>query len=124
MLGRCLALLFIPVLPWVPLMAPFGRVQAANAIIAGIIAIVCAAFSLVDYRARVAAAVVGGWVALSPFIFRATLLEEWILVTWGVCTFVLMVGPFSDRPRSVLVAALPARPQPKADDDHKVSLAA
>lgn len=38
MLGRCLPLLFIPVLPWVPFMAPFGRAHSAKAIIAGIIA--------------------------------------------------------------------------------------
>ena len=124
MLGRCLALLVIPMLPWAPLMTPFSRAHAANAIIAGIVATVCAAFSLVDYRARVAAAVVGGWVALSPFIFRATLLEECIAVTWGVTTFVLMVGPFSDRPRSIFVAASPARPQAKANDDHQLPLAA
>lgn len=124
MFGRCLALLFIPVLPWVPLMAPLSRVHAANAIIAGIIATACAAFSLVDNRARVAAAVVGGWVALSPFIFPATLLVEWIAVSWGVCTFLLMVGPFSDRPRSIFVAASPARSRPKANDDHQVPLAA
>ncbi len=124
MLGRSLALLFIPVLPFVPLMAPFGRANAASAIIAGIIATACAAFSLVDQRARIATAVVGGWVALSPFIFPGTLLEEWIAVTWGVSTFVLMVGPFSDRPRSFFVAASAARPQAKSNDDHQLPLAA
>ena len=124
MLGRCLALMFIPVLPWVPLMAPFSRAHAANAIIAGIVATACAAFSLIDNRARVAAAVVGGWVALSPFIFRSTLLEGWVAVSWGVCTFVLMVGPFSDRPRSIFVAALPVRPRTKANDEHQLPLAA
>ncbi len=124
MLGRCLALLFIPMLPCVPLIAPLSRAHATSAIVAGIIASACAAFSLVDNRARVAAAVVGGWVALSPFIFRATLLEEAIAVCWGVSTFVLMVGPFSDRPRSIIVVASPAQARPEAVDDRQLPLAA
>ena len=34
MLTRCLALLFIPVLPFVPLIAPFGAAHATSAIVA------------------------------------------------------------------------------------------
>jgi hypothetical protein len=110
MLSRSLALLFIPILPFIPLIAPFGSAHAANAVIAGVIASVLAVFSLVDNRARVAVAVVGGWVALSPFIFDATLLEEVITVSWGVSTFVLMIGPFSERPSVTFVATLPVKP--------------
>jgi hypothetical protein len=76
MFARCLALLFIPILPFVPLMAPFGPAHATSAIVAGVVATVLAALALVDDRARVALAVVGGWVALSPFILRSTLTEE------------------------------------------------
>jgi hypothetical protein len=70
MLTRCLALLFIPILPFVPLMAPLGSAHVISAVVAGVVATVLAAFALVDDRARAAVAVVGGWVALSPFIFR------------------------------------------------------
>jgi hypothetical protein len=124
MFARCLALLIIPILPFVPLMAPLSRAHTANAIVAGTIAAVLACFSLVDNRARIALALVGGWVAFSPFAFRATLLEETIAVCWGVSTFLLMAGPFSHRPRSTFVAAQPARPQPGAGDDQSLSLAA
>ncbi len=110
MLSRSLGLLFIPILPFVPLVAPFGSAHAANAVIAGVVASVLAVFSLVDNRARVAAAVVGGWVALSPFIFDATLLEEVVTVSWGVSTFVLMIGPFSEQPRVMVVATVPVEP--------------
>jgi hypothetical protein len=124
MFARCLALLFIPILPFVPLMAPFGPAHATSAIVAGVVATVLAALALVDDRARVALAVVGGWVALSPFILRSTLTEEVIAVCWGVSTFMLMAGPFSARPRSIVVAAVPQRPLPESRDDHHVRLAA
>ncbi len=124
MLLRCLALLFVPILPFVPLMTPLSRAHTANAIISGIIATVLAGLSLVDNRARTAVALVGAWVAFSPFVFRATLVEEVVAVCWGVSTFALMVGPFSDRPRSSFVAASPSRPRQRANDDHQVPLAA
>jgi len=124
MLTRCLALLFIPILPFVPLMVPFSTAHATSAIVAGVVATVLAAFALVDDRARAAVAVVGGWVALSPFIFRSTLTEEVIAVCWGVSTFALMMGPFSAAPRSIFVAAAPQQPLPESRDDHHVRLAA
>lgn len=122
MLARCVALLFIPVLPFVPLMAPLSRAHATNAIVSGIIAAALACFSLVDNRARTAVALVGGWVAFSPFVFRTTLLEQVIAVSWGVGTFVFMAGPFSDPPRSIFVAASPS--QTRASEDQHLPLAA
>ena len=124
MLARCLALLFIPILPFVPLMAPIGPAHTASAIIAGVLATVLAAFALVDDRARAAVSVVGGWVALSPFVFRSTLTEEVIAVCWGVATFALMAGPFSARPRSIFVAAAPPKPLPEAGGEDHVRMAA
>ena len=121
---RCLALLFVPILPFVPLMAPLSRAHAMNAIISGIIAGALAGFSLVDNRARTAVALVGAWVAFSPFVFRATLLEQVVAVCWGVSTFVFMVGPFSDRPRSIFVPASSSRPRRRANDDDQLPLAA
>jgi hypothetical protein len=124
MLTRCLALLFIPILPFVPLMAPLSPAHATSAVVAGVVATVLAAFALVDDRARAAVAMVGGWVALSPFIFRSTLTEEVIAVCWGVGTFALMMGPLSAPPRSIFVAAAPQKPLPESGYDHHVRLAA
>jgi hypothetical protein len=128
MLSRSLALLFIPALPFVPLIAPFGTAHTANAIVAGAIATVLAVFSLVDNRARVAVSIVGAWVALAPFIFDSTLLEKVVTCSWGVSTFLLMVGPFSEAPRVSVVApsTVTARPQtgPDTDPDDGLPLAA
>jgi len=124
MLARCLAVLFIPILPFVPLFVPLSSAHAISAVVAGIVANALVAFALVDDRARTALAAVGAWVALSPFIFRSTLTEEAIAVCWGVGTFVLMAGPFSAPPRSVIVAAASQKPLPEAGDDHHVRLAA
>ena len=99
MLSRCLALLWIPTLPFAPLMVPFAPARAANVVVAGIVATVLALFSLVNNRARFAVGFAGAWVALTPFIFNTTLPEEVITVVWGVSTMVFMAGPFSDRPR-------------------------
>ena len=124
MLARCLALLFIPILPFVPLIVPLSSAHAISAVVAGVVATALVAFALFDDRARAAVAVVGGWVALSPFIFRSTLTEEVIAVCWGVSAFALMAGPFSARPRSIIVAAAPKKPLPESGDDHHVPLAA
>jgi hypothetical protein len=124
MLARCLALMFIPILPFVPLMTPLGPAHATSAVVAGVVATVLAAFALVDDRARAAVAVVGGWVALSPFIFRSTLTEEVIAVCWGVGTFALMSGPLSARPRSIFVAAAPPKPLPEVGGEDHVRMAA
>ena len=124
MLTRCLALLFVPILPFVPLMVPLSPAHATSAVIAGIVATLLVAFALIDDRARWAIAAVGGWVALSPFIFRSTLTEQVITVCWGVSTFVFMAGPFSARPRSIFVAAAPQKPLPESSADHHLPLAA
>jgi predicted membrane-bound mannosyltransferase len=93
---------------WLPVLAvvlPIGPVHTANAIIAGIVATLLSFAALSDDRARIGAAVVGGWVALSPFIFESTLLEKVLTVSWGVTTFVCMIGPFSQAPRNEIVPA-------------------
>ena len=59
------------------------------ALIAGIAATVLSGFSLVDQRARFGVALVGAYVALSPFLLSSTLLEKVVTVTWGVARFVV-----------------------------------
>ena len=78
---------------------PLSSVHMVNAIVAGSLATLLSFAALADDRARIGAAVVGGWVALSPFIFDSTMLEKVLTVSWGVVTFVHMIGPFADPPR-------------------------
>jgi hypothetical protein len=124
MFTRCIALLLIPVLPFVPLMANFGGATTANAVIAGALAMALAFASLIDDRARVGVALIGAWVAFSPFVFRSSMLEDIVAVCWGVSTFVLMAGPFSDRPRVIVAPATRAETQRDTDRDQPLPLAA
>jgi len=110
MFSRCVAILIGTWLPMLAVVVPFGSTHLANALIAGTLGTLLSLASLSDNRFRVAAAVVGGWVALSPFVFSSTLVEKWLTVSWGVTMFVCMIGPFSDKPLSIPVgvAAAPA----------------
>ena len=111
MLSRCLALLIVPTLPFLPLMLPLGHAHAVNALVAGVVATALALFSLVDDRARIGVAAIGAWVALTAFLFPSTLLDEIVVVSWGVTTFAFMAGPLSSPPRRARVAAVePSRP--------------
>jgi hypothetical protein len=115
MLSRSIAILIGTWLPMLAVMLPIGPVHTANAIVAGIAATLLSLAALADDRARIGAAVVGAWVALSPFIFDSTLLEKVLTVSWGVTTFVCLIGPFSERPRVEAVPA-PAAAPPAADE--------
>jgi hypothetical protein len=68
-------------------------------------------------------AVVGAWVALSPFIFDSTLVEEVLTVSWGVLTFVHLIGPFSDAPR-VTVSRVPETVDPRREEEPDFARAA
>jgi hypothetical protein len=111
MFSRAIAMLVAPWLPFAALMLPLGATHRANALIAGSIATLLSAFSLAYNPARMGAAVLGAWVALTAFIFPSTLLEEVVAVSWGVTMFAFMAGPFSDPPRSFFVPA----PKPAAE---------
>jgi hypothetical protein len=105
---------------WLPMLAvvlPLGPVHTVNAIVAGIAATLLSLAALSDDRARIGAAVVGGWVALSPFIFSSTLIEKVLTVSWGVTTFACMIGPFSASPRSELVRPLEVRVTPIPEEE-------
>jgi hypothetical protein len=98
---------------WFAMMAgvlPLGPAHTVNAIVAGILAAAFSLASLSDDRFRIATAVVGGWVALSPFILPSTLLEEVLTVSWGVTMFVCMIGPFSHKPVVTFVGVPRLRP--------------
>jgi hypothetical protein len=120
MFSRMLAIFISSWLPVMGVILPVSAAHRANALVAGIAATVFAALSLVDNRARYGAALVGAWVALSPFlILQSTLVESIMTVSWGVVMFSWLIGPFSESPAvtwSRLVAAAPAaRPEPHVD---------
>jgi hypothetical protein len=106
MLSRSIGILIGVWLPMLAVTLPIGPVHTANALIAGILATLLSLAALADDRARIATAVVGAWVALSPFIFTSTLIEEVLTVSWGVTIFLCMIGPFSDAPRVEIARAL------------------
>jgi hypothetical protein len=99
MVARSVAILVNAWLPVLAAILPLGDFHTTHALIAGAVTTVLALGSLSDDRLRIAAAAVGGWVALSPFVFASTLLEKVLTVSWGVLTIVCMMGPFS-QPRS------------------------
>ena len=101
MLSRCVAILIGTWLPMLAVILPLGPTHTINAIFAGTLATLFSLASLADNRFRVATAVVGGWVALAPFVFDSTLVEKVLTVSWGVTMFVCMIGPFSDKPVTI-----------------------
>ncbi len=105
MLSRSFAIVLGTWLPMLAVILPIGTVHMVNAMIAGIVATLLSFAALSDDRARVGVAVVGGWVALSPFLFPSTLIEEVLTVSWGVAMFAHMIGPFSAAPRREVVRA-------------------
>jgi hypothetical protein len=122
MLSRCLALVLMSIFPVAPFILPFGPAHTVNAVVAGSLAALLGLFALANDRARIAAAVVAGWVALSPFVIWSTLTEQVVCVSWGVSTFVLLAGPFSMSPAVFRVpAAVPIRPPAGRDEDLPVA---
>jgi hypothetical protein len=96
--ARAVAILISAWLPVLAAILPLGRFHTTHALIIGAVATVLALGSLSDDRLRFAAAAVGGWVVLSPFIFASTLIEKALMVSWGVVTIICMIGPLG-RPR-------------------------
>ena len=98
MLSRALAIVISTWLPCLGLILPLSPFHKANALIAGVVASVLVAFSMVSDRARVGAALIGAWVAFAPFAIRSTLTEFVLAGCWGVTMFVSLIGPFSQEP--------------------------
>jgi hypothetical protein len=109
MLSRSIGILIGVWLPMLAVSLPIGPVHTANALIAGILATVLSLAALADDRARIATAVVGAWVALSPFVFTSTLIEEVLTVSWGMTIFFCMIGPFSAAPSAEIARVAPTR---------------
>ena len=105
MLSRLFAILFASFLPTAALILPFGSAHRVNAIVAGTLATILAGLAMASDRARFGAVAIGGWVALTAFIFPSTLLEEVVVVCWGTMMFVSLAGPLSEPPRRSWTAA-------------------
>jgi hypothetical protein len=123
MVSRSLSILLATWLPMFAVMLPLGRFHTINAIVAGIAAALLSFLALSDNRARIGVAIIGAWVALSPFIFEATLIEKVLTVWWGVIVFVHMIGPFADSPRVTVVLPLKTG-KPPAEDEPELARAA
>lgn len=123
MLSRSISILISAWLPMLAAVLPIGPVHLTNALISGTVATLLSFAALSDNRARIAMAVVGGWVALSPFIFDSTLTEQVLTVSWGVLTFVHLIGPFSDAPR-VTVSRVPETGEPRRAEEPDFARAA
>ena len=121
MFSRMLAIVVASWLPVLGVILPVGAAHRANALVAGVAATVLSAFALGDRRARAAGALVGAWVALSPFVLGGTLIEKVMTVTWGVAMFTWLIGPFSDAPVVTFVpaiaAAVPAAPAQRPETE-------
>jgi hypothetical protein len=113
-------MLAIVIASWLPVMGvilPVSPAHRASALVAGIAATVLASFALADRRARFVGALLGAWVALSPFvILDSTLLEQVMTVPWGVAMFTWLIGPFSESPSITWVKPVVA-PAPAAAPD-------
>jgi len=123
MLSRSISILISAWLPMLAAVLPIGPVHLTNALICGTLATLLSFAALSDNRARIAMAVVGAWVALSPFIFDSTLTEQVLTVSWGVLTFVHLIGPFSDAPR-VTVSRVPETGEPRREEESAFARAA
>jgi hypothetical protein len=116
MLSRSLGIIIASWLPCLALMLPLSPFHTANAIVAGVAATVLAALSFADDRARIGAAVIGAWVAFTPFVFRSSLTEIVVSVCWGVTMFVGLGGPFSQEASVTWVRVLTTPREENIDD--------
>jgi hypothetical protein len=123
MFSRSIAIVFGSWLAMLAVVLPIGPFHMVHAIVAGTLATLLSLAALADDRARIATAAVGAWVALSPFIFPSTLIEEVLTVSWGVTMFVGMIGPFSEAPQ-VEVQRVPAKAAPPVEEEFALPRAA
>jgi len=130
MLSRSIAIVFASFLPAAALIFPFSPAHKISALIAGTLATVLAGFSLAYDRARLGAAFIGAWVALTPFIFPSTFLEQVLTAGWGTMMFAALAGPLSDAPRQTWESAPQAKraavpePMPETVTERQLPIAA
>jgi hypothetical protein len=111
MLSRTIAILFASFLPTAAMILPLSPAHKINALIAGTLATMMAAFSMAYDRARLGAALIGAWVSLTPFIFPSTIVEEVLTVCWGTMMFVSLMGSLSEPPGRTWVRAPQCAPK-------------
>lgn len=124
MFVRSLAILISTWLPCAALILPFGRAHTVNALVAGTLAVVLSGFSLSSRRIGTLVSVIGVWVALTAFLFPSTLLEEEVVVSWGVVMFICMFAPFREPVSSAEVVVVPVSPPVPVAMDDRLSRAA
>ena len=115
MLSRSIAILLASWLPAAALILPMGTPHTIDDLIAGAIAVLLSALAMSYDRARLAAALVGVWVAMTAFVFTSTLLEEVVAVCWGTMMFTSLMGPLSRPPQSTRSVALNPAQNPKRE---------
>jgi hypothetical protein len=123
MVSRAVSIIVSSWLPCLALILPLGTFHTINALVAGTLATVLAAFSMSHDRARYGAAILGAWVAFTPFIHRSELVEIVLAVSWGVAMFVHLIGPFAQAPQVSFVPAA-TRPHDGPTEEHELPLAA
>jgi hypothetical protein len=124
MMSRSLGILVVTWLPCLAAILPLSPAHTANGIVAGLIATGLAALSLAYERARLGVAIIGLWVAFSPFVFRSSFTEIVLSVSWGVTMWVAFFGPFSQKPSSTFVRPVQRLRDQNAADEHVVKVAA
>jgi hypothetical protein len=130
MLTRSIAILFATFLPAAALIMPLSPAHKISALVSGTLATLLAGFSMVSDRARVGAAVIGAWVALTALIFPSTLPEEVLAVCWGTMMIASLAGPLSEAPRQFRTAAIQPAQEPvqapvqKPAEERPLSIAA
>jgi hypothetical protein len=121
MFSRSIAILFASFLPAAALILPLGTAHKVSAIVSGTLAIL-AGLSMAYERARIGAAAVGAWVALTAFIFPSTLLEGVLTVCWGTMMFASIAGPLSEAPRCFRTTSI--QPGQERREEQPISIAA
>ena len=124
MLSRSIGIIIVTWLPCLALMLPLSPFHTANFIVSGLLATALAMFSMASDRARLGAAVIGAWVAFTPFVFRSTLTELVVAVCWGVTMFVSIGGPFSESPAVTRGPAVQRPSAPAETREHDLRVAA
>ena len=113
MLSRLFGILVAPWLFAAALILPLSPDHATNALVVGTLAVLLCGFSFVSDRARAAVALLGGWVAMAPFVLHSTFLDAAATLPWGVVMFVAMGGPFSSPPEILRVPAQVSSARPR-----------
>jgi hypothetical protein len=118
MSSRMLAALVASWLPTLGVILPLGPAYRMNALVVGTLVTVLTGLSIVDNRARYAAAALAAWTAFMPFFGNATIVDLVLNVSWGGLMVPWLIGPFSESPAVTFVRPITTRvpvPAPALD---------